>query len=137
MNKATITIVGKEVQMLYCAAAETGYESMSGKSSDVFAPKRRMAEGQPVNDSDGNPIYDQPEAVLDDYLKLGISAIIAAYAKEGKESPVSVSDIIYDAGPQEIMSIVTNVVKIRNEWYAVPSIIESDQPKDEDAQKNV
>ena len=30
MNAKTITICGKDVELLYCAATETGYESISG-----------------------------------------------------------------------------------------------------------
>ena len=34
----TINICGMDVRMRYCAAAETGYETLSGKSAAVFAP---------------------------------------------------------------------------------------------------
>ena len=60
MKKETIKICGKEVDMLYCAAAETSYEKLSGKSSEGLIPKRAMSGNQPVNDPDGNPIYNAP-----------------------------------------------------------------------------
>ena len=131
MKKETITICGKEVDMLYCAAAETGYEKLSGKSSEVFVPKRAMRENQPLNDSDGNPIYNAPEATLDDYIKLAVSAIIAAYAKDGKEAPITTEEILYDAGPNDITTIVATVARLRSEWYTIPAALQSDDSSEE------
>ncbi len=131
MKKATIKICGKEVYMLYCAAAETGYEKLSGKSSEVFIPQRAMSGDQPVNDSDGNPIYNVPKATLDDYIKLAVSAIIAAYAKDGKEAPITTEDIMYDAGPNDITTLVATVARLRSEWYTVPSVLRGDEAGDE------
>lgn len=117
--------------MLYCAAAETGYEKLSGKSSEVFIPQRAMSGDQPVNDSDGNPIYNVPKATLDDYIKLAVSAIIAAYAKDGKEAPITTEDIMYDAGPNDITTLVATVARLRSEWYTVPSVLRGDEAGDE------
>lgn len=136
MMKETITICGREVDMLYCAAAETGYEKLSGKSSEVFIPKRAMSGDQPVNDSDGNPIYNAPEATLDDYIKLAVSAIIAAYAKDGKDAPITTEEILYDAGPTDITTIVATVARLRTEWYSIPSALQSDEVSEEESPKN-
>ena len=136
MKKETIKIFGKEVDMLYCAAAETGYEKLSGKSSEVFIPKRAMSDNQPVNDSDGNPIYNAPEATLDDYIKLAVSAIIAAYAKDGKDAPITTEEILYDAGPNEIITLVATVARMRNEWYTIPAALQNDEISEDVASKN-
>lgn len=136
MKKETIKICGKEVDMLYCAAAETGYEKLSGKSSEVFIPKRAMSGDQPVNDSDGNPIYNAPEATLDDYIKLAVSAIIAAYAREGKDAPITTKDILYDAPPNDVTTIVATVARLRNEWYTMPSALQNDEISEDVASKN-
>ena len=136
MKKKTIKICGKEVDMLYCAAAETGYEKLSGKSSEVFIPKRAMSGDQPVNDSDGNPIYNAPEATLDDYIKLAVSAIIAAYAKDGKDAPITTANILYDAGPNDITTLVATVARMRNEWYTIPAALQNDEISEDVASKN-
>ena len=136
MKKETIKIFGKEVDMLYCAAAETGYEKLSGKSSEVFIPKRAMSGDQPVNDSDGNPIYNAPEAMLDDYIKLAVSAIIAAYAREGKDAPITTKDILYDAPPNDVTTIVSTVARLRNEWYTMPAALQNDEISEDVASKN-
>lgn len=136
MKKETITICGKKVDMLYCAAAETGYEKLSGKSSEVFIPKRAMSGDQPVNDSDGNPIYNAPEALLDDYIKLAVSAIIAAYAKDGKDAPITTEEILYDAGPNDITTLVATVARLRNEWYTIPAALQNDEISEDVALKN-
>lgn len=136
MKKETIKICGKKVDMLYCAAAETGYEKLSGKSSEVFIPKRAMSDNQPVNDSNGNPIYNAPEATLDDYIKLAVSAIIAAYAREGKDAPITTKDILYDAPPNDVTTIVATVARLRNEWYTMPAALQNDEISEDVAPKN-
>ena len=77
--------------MRYCAAAETGYEELSGKPSTRFIPTR---------DADGNVV--PPEATTIDYIYLAVSAIVAAYASRHKEPPITDGQILYDASPFEI-----------------------------------
>ena len=119
MNKTeTIKICGKEVKMLYCAAAETGYESMSGKSSSVFSPQ--VVE----YDDEGRPQkIEQPTASLDDYLKLALSAIIAAYGRDGGEPPLGADDILYNASPTEIKELIATTARLRSEWYGLPEVV--------------
>ena len=134
MNKETITICGKEVQMLYCAAAETGYERLSGQSVEVFNPRRAMLDGQPLNDSDGGPVYEPSPATLDDYIKLAISAIIAAYARDGKDAPITAEEVLYDASSEDIKNLIMAVARVRSEWYMVSTVIPQEESEDE---KNV
>lgn len=127
----TITLCGKEVRMRYCAAAETGYETLTGKPSTVFSPiiEERDAEGKPTK-------LTPPSASTDDYLKLAIAAIIAAYSRSDEEAPITAEDILYDATPKEVTDLMTTVIKLRNQWYAAPDVVpinETDeQPKDDE-----
>lgn len=135
ISEKTINICGKEVLMRYCAAAETGYESLSGKSSTVFSPivVERDAKGKPTK-------VEPPVATTDDYLKLAISAIIAAYARRDKDAPITASEIMYDATPTEVIYLIEAVINLRHDWYAVPEVVPvnetEEQPKSED-EKNV
>lgn len=115
----TVRINGKDVVMRYCAATETGYEQISGKSSDIFSP-HRMGDG-----------IEPSKAALEDYLKLAISAIVAAYSRKGEEAPVTGDYIIYDATPKEINDLIMTVVALRNEWYKVPDVVLQEDKKEE------
>ena len=115
----TITICGHEVDMLYCAAAETGFESLSGKTSDVFSPHREK-------DEDGKEIILPPEANTGDWLTLAVGAIIASYARAGKDAPITADDILYDATPLEVTELITAVITLRNEWYKIPSVVKEE-----------
>ena len=125
-NEKTITICGKEVGMLYCAAAETGFEDLSNKSSEIFSPvvlKR---------DADGNPIeVAKPEANEKDYIYLAIASIVAYYAKNGSEAPVKTEDILYDANSQEITNLIVTVIQLRKEWYKVPAVVKPEMEEKE------
>ena len=117
----TISICGQDVQMLYCAATETGFEQLANRSINVFLP----------GDDDENPA-----ATGDDYIKLGIAAIIAAYARNDQEPPVSVKDVLYEATPQEVVALITSAVELRAKWYDVPEIIEEDKKGKRGKRKN-
>ena len=131
----TIKICGREVQMRYCAAAETGYERLSGQSSDIFVPDVEK-------DEEGNIKSVTQKAKADDYIKLAIAAIIAAYARKEQDPPITADDIIYDAEPDEVSALITSVVELRAKWYNIPTVVseQNDTPEEteegDDKQKN-
>ena len=127
IKEKTINICGKEVSIRYCAATETGFEQLSGKSSDIFTP-------QPERDSDGNIIGYTQRANMDDYIKLSIAAIIAAYSVKGEDAPVTAEDVMYNASSKDISGMLTAVIQLRNQWYDIPSVVkpeteETSEPK--------
>ncbi len=129
-----IEICGKRVTMRYCAATETGYEKMSGQSSDVFSPVvlERDAAGMVTK-------VDAPPAKTDDYLKLALSAIVAASMRKGEEPPITAEEIIYDANPTEVTELITSILELRRLWYEVPAVVpanETDEQPKEDQGKN-
>ena len=117
-----IHICGKDVKMRYCAAAETGYERLTGKSSGIFVP---IVE----KDEDGNVKNITTQAKTDDCITLGVTAIVAAYAKDKKETPITADDILYDATPEEIQALIMGVIELRNKWYEIPATVNLDDGK--------
>lgn len=133
MNIKTITICGKEVELLYCAATETGYESISGRSCEVFIPEI-------TQDKKGNtkPLM---HATTRDYIQLAVAAIIAASTFRGQEAPVTANDILYSASSKEVTNLITAVIELRNAWYLMPSVVKKDdgdapdQPEEKDQEE--
>lgn len=128
MAETTINIQGKDVIMRYCAATETGFEQMRGRSVDVFIPKQTDGQVAP------------PEATTQDYIALAYAAIIAAYARKGEdeEPPVNFNTVLYDCTPDEIMLLMRTVLDLRKQWYNLSSIIQPDNTdtESEDSEKN-
>ena len=127
--KMTVIRDGEEkevdVRMRYCAAAEQGFETLSGKRMDVFSPTPTAW------DADGNATeYEHPKATTQDYLTLAVAAIVAAYARTNEEPPVTSEDIIYDASPATITELITTVVTLRIMWYKVPDVVKPDMKPD-------
>ncbi|MGX8697576.1 MAG: hypothetical protein ACSW8D_14440 [Prevotella sp.] len=127
--KMTVIRDGEEkevdVRMRYCAAAEQGFETLSGKRMDVFSPTPTAW------DADGNPTkFDPPMATTQDYLTLSVAAIVAAYARTNCEPPVTSEDIIYDALPATITELITTVVTLRIQWYKVPDVVQPEMKPD-------
>lgn len=136
LAQKTITLCGKQVEMLYCAATETGYEQLvsgTGKDINVFLPTVLK------RDSDGKPTkVEPPVAQTDDYLKLALAAIIAAAASKKQEPVVSADDIMYHASSQEVTKMITAIVELRTKWYTIPEAVkpETDEKPGDDDQKN-
>ena len=109
-----------EVKMLYCAATETGYQKLSGKMVDVFVPTIDT-------DKDGKPfVKEPPKATDEDYIQLAVAAIVAAYECDGDEPPINSKDILYTATREEIVTLVSNVIQMRQEWVFVPSTLQKE-----------
>ena len=117
--------------MRYCAATETGFEALSGKKIEIFTPT--VLE----YDEHGKPVkIEPPKASSDDYIKLAMSAIVSAYARNNEEPPITADAIIYDASPQEVTLLLTTVIKLRAEWYQLPATIpETETVEDHKKQK--
>ena len=123
MNEKTATITketdGKEeqveVRVRYCAAVETGFEQLRGKSISTLSP-------------------ESPE---EDWIALGLSAIVAAYEYRKEQPPVDSHDILYTAKPSELMNLFTAVMELRAEWYKMPDVIAgTDKPSKARKSKN-
>lgn len=127
----TIKICGKDVQLRYCIASETRFEILSNKESTVFLPTPTDKK-----DEEGNIIYDKPKATTEDYLRLAIASIIAAYERNGQEPPVSVSDILYDATPEEVSNLIAATIELRLKWYHISGVVKPETEKKEDDEKN-
>jgi hypothetical protein len=127
----TIHIMGRDVMLRYCAATETNFETIAkGRSSNVFSAtvEKRDKEGKPTK-------INPPEATSDDYIKLGIAAIIAAYDYREQKSPVTVKEILFETTPDEINVMVLAVMDLRLQWYNTPKTIpdnETDQKPNDD-----
>ena len=134
MNVKTITICGKEVEMLYCAATETGYESISGQSCEIFIPE--------ISKDKKGKEQIRMRATTRDYIQLAVAADIAAYTRKGEDAPVTADDILYNATSQEVTQLITTVIELRNAWYQVPSVIkpeddiQKEQKEEEGQRKN-
>ena len=105
--------------MKYCAATETGFEKLTGKS-----------------------ISDISFATQEDTITLAISAIVAAYARNNEEPPISSDDLLYDAKPADIIELAKTVIELRAEWYGIPKVVadelekEADEIDDSEKEKN-
>lgn len=118
-TEKTIQICGKQVTMRYCAATETGYEKISGKSSAIFVPEIEK-------DEDGNIKSVKQNAKTEDFIILAVAAIIAAYQRKKEDAPITADDIIYEANPEEVTELLKTICELRNEWYNIPAVVNTD-----------
>jgi hypothetical protein len=107
MKMKEITICGKQVKLLYCAASENGFEDLSGKS---------------INDLD----YTKSK----DIMALATACIISAYSAQGEEPPIKTEDILYKATSKELTDLYLTVLNLRAEWYNLPQVVADKLEKD-------
>ena len=124
-TEKSIQICGKTVLMRYCAATETGYEKISGKSSTIFVPEIEK-------DENGNIINIKPNTTTEDFIILAVAAIIAAYQRKHEDAPISSDDIIYEANPAEVTELLKTICELRNEWYNIPAVVNTDENMTDD-----
>lgn len=129
IKEKTIQICGKDVQVRYCLASETGFEVLSGKDASIFLPTPTGEKGE-----DGTPLFANPKATTDDFLRLAIASIIAAYERNGQEPPVTVDNILYDSTPEDVANLIATTVELRLQWYHIPSVVkpETESTKEEE-----
>ena len=119
-----------EVKLLYCAASETGFQTLSGVTMEVFNPElEKNEEGKWI-------IKTLPKATDMNYIQLAMACIIAAYECDGEEPPIKSEDLLYHASSEDVQNLVTIVLQMRNEWMAVPSTIKPEMEEKEDKRKN-
>jgi len=97
MKTKEITLCGKQVTLAYCFATELAFKNFTGTNIEDFDPT-------------------SPEHVI--YLIL--SAIAAYYQKREEDAPIKDTDLMYDAKPAELISGLTEAMKLRAEWYEIP-----------------
>jgi hypothetical protein len=120
-----------EVKLLYCAASETGFQTLSGETMDVFTPEfEKNEEGKFI-------IKNMPKATDENYIQLAMACIIAAYECDEEQPPISSKDLLYHASREEVQNLVTTVLQMRNEWMQVPSTIKPEMKERESKRKNV
>lgn len=107
MKEKTIAILGRDVRVRYCAATENGFEQLRSKSILDIDFKRQ-----------------------EDLIALAVSAVVAAYARENEDAPITSNDLLYNATPEEIALLLTTTIELRNEWYSITKVVE-DELKDE------
>lgn len=125
----TIKICGKDVQVRYCLASETGFEVLSGKDASIFLP---TPTGE--KDENGKPIFNIPQPSTDDLVRLSIASILAAYECKGQEAPVKVDDILYNASPEEVTNLIAATIELRMKWYRLADTVkpETTEQKEDD-----
>lgn len=114
-----------EVKMLYCAAAESGYQILSGKTMEVFIPEMKQQE-------DGTYIVAKQATATDmDYMQLSMAAINAAYEADNQETPITANDIMYHCTREQVINLVGVVMELYREWLKIPSTLGKEM-KDEE-----
>ena len=124
-TEKSIQICGKTVLMRYCAATETGYEKITGKSSAIFVPEIEKDEEGKIKEVKRN-------ATTEDFIILAVAAIIAAYQRNHETAPVTADDIIYEASPAEVTELLKTICELRNEWYNIPAVVNTDENMTDD-----
>ena len=101
---------------------------MSGKSVEVFLIR-------PKYDEDGKQTgFEPPLATLSDYITLAMASIVAAYAAKDQEPPINSNYVLFEATAEEAKLLVDTVAELRAEWYHVPDVVKTNEPKEKEEQ---
>ena len=111
MKKKETTLCGKTVTLGYCFATEIAFSKYTGKDVSNFNGEN-----------------------AEDVLALILASLFSVSEGEKKDMPLTDSELMYEAKPNELIESLTAILTLRMEWYKLP---QGEEPaKDEDAEKN-
>ena len=128
-----------DVIMRYCVATEIGFSEMTDheKTVDVFNPTFETVDGEVQ-------IKEPAKATEDDYYKLIMSAIIAAYEarstnEHSVKEPVTMKDLLFCSTRHQLIAASQAVIDLRVQWLTVPDAIkpETHEEGERKRRKNV
>jgi len=103
-----ITLCGKQVTLAYCYATEISYKDLSDENIADYI-KEAVACIQEETDPDvKHTIY----AIL--------ACMLAYYQSQGKEAPLTDTDLMNDAKPAELGTAIFTIIGLRMDFYKVP-----------------
>ena len=114
MLQKEITLCGRQVTLAYCYATEIAYKDLSEENIADYI-KEAVACIQAETDPDvKHTIY----AIL--------ACMLAYYQSQGKEAPLTDTDLMNDAKPAELGAAIFTIIGMRMDFYHVPK----GEPKD-------
>ena len=107
-----------DVVMRYCVRTEVMFGELTKHEKDitVFNP-------QPITDEQGNTTFGIPKATDDDFVKLSLSAIIAAYEARGEDAPITVKDLYFHCTREQTQEMAKTVLLLRVDWLNIPKAV--------------
>jgi len=134
MNKQNVTFTcridgtdkteQRTVTMGYCYATEIAFKDLAGQDIAEF-----MTEALPL-------IQDNKMPDIKKTIYAILSCIFAYYESKGEKSPVKDTDLMNEATPLEICTTFGTVLKLRGEFYHIPTGEPAEETESEDKPKN-
>jgi len=108
-----------DVIMRYCVHTEIMFSELVDHKKDItiFNPEA-------VTDANGKITYGMPKATDDDYIKLSLSAIMAAYEARGEKETITVKDIYFHCTREQVQEMIKAVMLLRVDWLNIPKAVE-------------
>lgn len=110
MIEKEITIGGVAVKIGYCFATELAFKQYTGVNIEELDTQN-------------------PEHII--YLLL--AAIVSRYEGCNEPSPIKDNDLMYRAKPAELVAAISEVYRLRAEWYELPKGDTATAPASSDA----
>lgn len=109
-----ITLCGKAVTLAYCYATEIAYKDLSDENIADYIKEAVACIQQETDPDIKHTIY----AIL--------ACMLAYYQSQGKEAPLTDTDLMNDAKPAELGTAIFTIIGLRMDFYHVPK----DEPQD-------
>jgi hypothetical protein len=119
-----ITILGKQVTLAYCYATEISYKILSDE--DIINFSQEIVE----------KIQHEQMPDIRKTIFLILASLQSYYESKGEESPIKDKELMYECTPQEIGTALGTILKLRTQFYHVPSDEPKDKPADGKEEKN-
>lgn len=104
-----ITLCGKQVMLGYCFATEISYKVLSDEDIADF--------WESVNEAIQKNVMPEPRKTIN----LILAAMIPYYESKKEQAPIEDRELMYESTPVELGQALGEIIKMRGEFYHVPS----------------
>ena len=112
------TLAGKPVTLGYCYATEIAYKDLSGEDiAAIIQETIACVDAKPAR---------MPDTKRSIYLVL--SAVMAYYQSQDEDAPIKDTDLMNEATPLEIGTAFGTVLKLRGDFYHIPTGEPAEKP---------
>ena len=119
-----ITLCGKQVTLAYNYATEISYKILSDE--DIIDFSQEIVE----------QVQREQMPDIKKTLFLILASMQSYYESKGEKSPIEDKELMYECTPNEIGTTLGTILRLRSQFYHVPSDEPKDKPADGKEEKN-
>ena len=121
MTTKTVTINGKQVNLIYCYATEINFSNLTNGDNAATFIAEVAAQLDAINKKTSMQVPNVEKSI-----KLVLAAALAYSMSKDEQCPIADTDFLYSGDPKELFDALAQVILLYGAFY---NLLPEDQPK--------